>query len=342
MPSSTPTSANRSRPATGWLVAVVQAAVTLIAIAGLVLLIDWSEAIAGLGRVSPQAMLAAIGLAAFSQGLGAWRLSLILRDCGVGIGLRRSLEFTWIGLFAGNFLPATIGGDALFAVLMKRSGFPMGPGLIGLLYNRLVNVLLVLACVPVALALPELHWSAALPDGGSGLFRWLGWLVLAGLGLAILGLALSRHGPVARRLAASRIELRLPGLRGRPGLGLKALVLSMAMLGLGAWALLELARGMRPDFSYPAMWAVLVITLAAQILPLSINGIGVQETVFTVSLVQACGWTPADALGFSLLARLLGIAISLPGLSTTIRLLNLRKTPPAENRDPAIGSGPDT
>jgi hypothetical protein len=306
------------------LMIMVQAVVTVAAVAALLRLIDWAEVAAALLRVGAVPLLGACALAAVSQVVGAWRLSLILDGLGVRVGLRRSVTFTWVGLFAGNVLPATVGGDALFALLLGRFGFPVGAGLIGLVYNRLVNVAVVLLCTPMAMAVLGIDG----PHGWSRPGRVpMPLLAVAAAGLLALAAAawwLRRQPDRLRRLAmqAGTLLRQTLDLMRRPGLAAAATGLSLSMLALGAWALLWLAHALEPDFPYTAMWSILVIAMAAQILPLSINGIGVQEAVFTVCLVQAGGWVPADAVAFSLLTRLLGILISLPGLPATLRLLS--------------------
>ncbi|NYZ25054.1 flippase-like domain-containing protein, partial [Azospirillum oleiclasticum] len=160
-------------------VLAVQAAVTLAAVAALGWLVDWPGVLAALTRTDPAALLGALALAMLSQGLGAWRLSLVLDGLGLRLGLRRSLAFTWAGLFTGNVLPATVGADALFAVLLGRSGFPVGSGVIGIVYNRAVNVAVVLLCLPAALA--ALHVEASLGGRWAG-GRWAGGVGPAGSG----------------------------------------------------------------------------------------------------------------------------------------------------------------
>lgn len=313
------------------VILVLQLTVTLAAVAGLAVLVDWREATSALTRVGPAALAAAVVLAAASQVVGAWRLSLILGGCGVPVGFRRSVAFTWVGLFAGNVLPATIGADALYAVLIGRSGLPMGAGLFGLICNRIVNVLVILAVLPWTPLLLPVALDPALPDSGVMLAAAVGAAAAGSVTLAAGLLAWRRWRPNTGAVAWRRLlePLRLAaGLARRPEIGLLAVGCSLAMLATGAWALLWLANDLVPGMGYGAMLAVLAITLAAQVVPLSINGVGVQEAVFTLCLVQACGWSPADAAAFSLLARLLGIVLSLPGLPATVRILRRRDSGP--------------
>lgn len=313
----------------------VQAAVTLAAVAALAWLVDWPGVAAALTRTDPAALLGALALAMLSQGLGAWRLSLVLDGLGLRVGLRRSLAFTWAGLFSGNVLPATVGADALFAVLLGRSGFPVGSGVIGIVYNRVVNVVVVLLCLPAALA--ALHVEASLggrwPSGvePGALLALAAGLLAAGAAAAYGALRLARRRwPDATARAwtrGRRLLAELGGLLRRPALATAAAALSLAMLGLGAAALMVLARPLVPDFPYTAAWGLLVVVLAAQIAPLSINGLGVQEALFTLCLTQAAGWTTEDAVAYGLLVRLLTILTSLPGLPVALRLL--RRTPAA-------------
>lgn len=319
-------------------VLAVQAAVTLAAVAALGWLVDWPGVASALTRTDPAALLGALALAMLSQGLGAWRLSLVLDGLGLRLGLRRSLAFTWAGLFSGNVLPATVGADALFAVLLGRSGFPVGSGVIGIVYNRAVNVAVVLLCLPAALA--ALHVEASLGGRWAG-GRWAGGVEpLLALAVGLLAAAVAagfgalrlarRRWPEATARAwtrGRRLLAELGRLLRRPGLAAAAAALSLAMLGLGAAALMVLARPLVPDFPYATAWGLLVVVLAAQIAPLSINGLGVQEALFTLCLTQAAGWTAEDAVAYGLLVRLLTVLTSLPGLPVALRLLRRGPAP---------------
>lgn len=313
-------------------VLALQFAVTAAALAGLTFLIDWRDAAVALARVSPGAAVAAVALASASQVLGAWRLSLILGGCGVPVGFRRSVAFTWVGLFVGNVLPSTVGADVLYAVLLGRSGLPMGAGLFGLICNRAINVLVLLGFLAATPVLLPAVIDAGLPAWAERVPEWtLAGLPLVAVVAVVAAWRLYGAGMAAGRRLAGPLRL-VAGLVRQPGIGLVAVAASAAMLMVGAWALLWLARDLVPGMGFAAMLGVLAVTLAAQIVPLSINGIGVQEAVFTICLVQACGWTAPDAVAFSLLARLLGIAISLPGLPSALRVLRRPVTP----RTPAV------
>lgn len=315
--------------ARGFIVAV-QLAVTVAAITALAWLVDWRDAGAALVRIGPAAAAMAVVLAAASQVVGAWRLSVILGGCGVPVGFRRSVTFTWVGLFAANVLPATVGADALYALLLGRAGMSMGAGLFGLICNRVINVLVILSVLPwTPLLLPvAVDWIAPALPSWSTVWVLVGAMAIAAaaLGLGVLVWWRRRpRGTVPWHRLLEPVQLAL-GLARRPWIGFSAIACSYAMLGMGAWALLWLARDIVPNTDYASMLAVLALTLATQIVPLSINGIGVQEAVFTVVLVNACNWSPGDAAAFGILARVLGIAISLPGLPATLRILRRKDT----------------
>src|SRR5262245_28334182 len=53
-----------------------------------------------------------LGVIAGGQILYAWRWWLLLSAAGLDISLGAAIRSYWIGVFANNFLPSTIGGDA--------------------------------------------------------------------------------------------------------------------------------------------------------------------------------------------------------------------------------------
>src|SRR5262245_43621448 len=79
-----------------------------------------SELIAAARNISPLALLVTLGLLAFANGLAALRQSIILRALGIEVSLRQMLALNWMGLFANNFLPSSVGGDAAIAAVLQR------------------------------------------------------------------------------------------------------------------------------------------------------------------------------------------------------------------------------
>ena len=85
--------------------------------------IDWTQ-FARTVRTIPSQLLATGLLVAFlGQLLCAWRLRVLLHAQSINVRYGFNVRLTFLGLFAGNFLPSTIGGDALKIVLLARRGY---------------------------------------------------------------------------------------------------------------------------------------------------------------------------------------------------------------------------
>lgn len=240
----------------------------------------------------------------------ALRWSVILDTLGTPRGFRATFPPVMIGLFFGQALPASIGGDIMRMWLARNIGLPLSVAISSVVVDRLSGLLPLLMLVTAGL--PGLFYLPL----GKGVASGVVLIVAAGyFGFAV---ALSGHLVPAR---LERIKL-VRGLR-QFSLDLRATLLSsraaIPVLGYGllnqignALVIFVLAKGI--GLSVTVATCLLIVPLAnlLQTLPISIAGWGVREAFF----VLAFGWfgtAPEKALTISVLFGLLGIVVSLPG-----------------------------
>ncbi|MGB4866592.1 MAG: lysylphosphatidylglycerol synthase transmembrane domain-containing protein [Hyphomicrobium sp.] len=287
------------RWATPWRLA--QAAVSLGLIGWMVSTVDKSM-LAAAAVLDPVIFLLAALLFASAQIFGGLRLATLFPG---EVTPRDAVVMTWAGYFLSNFLPGTIGGDVYKAVRLKSAGMTLPAAAGGLLLDRLLNtvVLVILAALtaaPVVLAMaggidPRLAAIAGLA---------LAAIAAAGVHMArrqsrigeIMTLA---AGPFARLLAS-------------PGRLVTAVILSICNIGVAIIAQWIVARELGLGISLLEMAGISAVVTLLVMVPVSLNGLGLQEASFIVLLTQA-GVAQESALLFSILVRMLIVVASIVG-----------------------------
>jgi glycosyltransferase 2 family protein len=265
-------------------------------------------------------LFVSFGLYAVSAVAGAWQWALILRGVGVGATWGEVSRLYHIGLFFNNFLPANIGGDAWKILdLGARDGRRAGV-LAATMLDRLIGLaaLTVLGCLAMGVAaatnVPLPQVAFVLAPIGAGLFAILAALLSRRLGALLVGLAgrlgLDRlAGPLTRFTDdLARLRPRVAWLNG-------VFVLSLGIQALRLVTHLAAARGLGLDLRVAASLQLLVLipVLALSLtLPISINGIGLRESI-SASLLTWAGLAAPQAVAMELAAYLVQVAYSLVG-----------------------------
>lgn len=287
---------------------ILQSVGTLLAFLLLLLLLkeeDGTGVLVALRQIKPANLLWVALLFAISRVAVTWRWHVLLRSAGIKIRFKDSLALTFMGLFATNFLPTTIGGDVVRLVGIMQMGYDRAVSLASLAADRLVGMAGMFMTVPFGLT-----------DS---------WNVLQNIPVKIFFFA--RFDKLVaffkRTLASFSIWFR------KPTSLLAALAFTwihmLCLFGsiyifvdnLGAHASFWLIAG---------LWSV---TYFITLVPISINGYGVQEVVFTLLLSEVVGFVPSVAATIALLIRAYFLLSSLPGaifLPSILSLLAKQKT----------------
>lgn len=259
-----------------------------------------------------------VGLLAFavSNILGGCQWNLLLRAQGIHIGFKRAIILYYVGLFFSNFLPANIGGDVMKVVDVYRSSGKGGGAVAATLIDRATGLamLALMACV------------AAVPTysvlGGEPFLLLIPLFFLFFLGGALM--ILSRRAaawslrmigrlPVRWfRVKAESIVAAIFQYRATRRTLLAALLIALPVQTLRILVHYFAARSIGIDA--PAVYFFLFIPIVAVFiaLPISINGIGVRETL-GVFLYAMIGIQQELAFSISFLAYIIGVLVSLAG-----------------------------
>lgn len=296
------------------LATTLRAAVSL-SILGFMLSHISTEALLVRARDAAWLELAGVGLLFLSMPLlVALRWRLLAGWLGLAVRAGLMVRAVFLGLFAGQLLPSSVGSDVVRGWVLARQTGRAGLVAASVVTDRLiglsgVSLLLVLAyglSVREALGAPQIIVAAAA-------------LVAAASVAAVLAAVTGR--PASLRNLALRL-FRPLGMAGVRGASAQGLVLAIGV-ALAIHAAVTLAAALSAaaygiDASPRAWLAIIPLTVIAAALPISINGWGVREGVI-VALAAGQGIAPGDALLVSLTLGAGNVLASLPGAVLLVR-----------------------
>lgn len=280
---------------------------SVLALVLLIILIEEEgdgELFSAIRRVSLGFFLLALIALLVSRLFAAARWYVLLKSAGVNISLSRAIMLTFTGNFSSNFLPTTIGGDVVRLTGAMQLGYDRAICLASLVADRLIGM------AGMALALP-LGLIPVLSSNNTVLQS-----------LAISGLFQKGLDFIKRTFESFSIWLKKP------------LALTSSMLAtLGNMIFIYLALyllllGINHQVSYWLVAGLYTLTYFVTLVPISINGLGVQELSLTFLLTQYGGLTSSESATIAFLTRLLFIVTSLPGaffLPTILAAINKEK-----------------
>jgi hypothetical protein len=270
---------------------------TLLSIGLLLYLLSqqgWSEILLAIRQISWWRFVLSFILVMISRFAVAGRWHTLMHSAGTGITPPQSLRLTFAMLFASNFLPTTIGGDVVRLAGAIRLGFDEAVSVASLVVDRLVGMAGMATALPFAIPglITQSLSSTASPSLASA---WLHPLVQK----------LRRF--FQEILQAISIWLKKPAsLLGSYGFTWVHMLSTFTTV----WLLLT---GMGEQISFWMVMGLWSLTYFVTLLPISINGMGVQELAMTYFYVAIGGISPASGLTLAFLMRILQMVASLPG-----------------------------
>ncbi len=200
------------------------------------------------------------------------------------------MALTFTGLFANNFLPTTIGGDVLRLAGAMQLGYDRAVSLASLAADRIVGMLGVCFTVPLGL-IPTLH---ILGHGVTQSFIWSTLFTKA-------------TDFIKRTLQTFSIWLRRPwALLAALGCTWGHMLCNFLML----YILIEGLGGHVGFWLIAGLWS---LAYFVTLIPISINGLGVQELSQTFLFSSVGGLSTPVSLTIAVLFRAFYIAASLIG-----------------------------
>ncbi len=275
---------------------------TLLALVLLIYLLSqqgWYEIIYAFRQVPLWRFLLALGLTFISRFAVTGRWHILLRSAEINIPFSQTLQITFAGLFASNFLPTTIGGDVIRLGGVIRFGYDRAISLASLVVDRLVGMAgMGMAALTLIFSLPALFHALKLSFPASIVVMQAGWWYRTNERL---------KGAFIHILDALRLWL------SQPKSILEALgftwVHMLCVFG-SIWILLPGLGETMPFWQIAGLWA---LTYFVTLLPISVNGLGVQELSMTFFFTTFGGISTTNALTIALFMRILPMFASLPG-----------------------------
>jgi uncharacterized protein (TIRG00374 family) len=251
---------------------------------------------------------------------GAVLWSLILRGTGITAPRREIFRLYFIGLFFNNFLPANIGGDAYKIVDLGRHERRPLAVFCATLLDRLLGLGALCGLALVFLGIAAL---LDIPLPGQALLLLPVALLIAAVVAALLSRRLGRRLPeVFARLRLPAVGEKIARISGEFGAyrrrilwlhGILLLSVCVQALRMLTHILVALGLGYALGGEQMMQLMVLVPLLAVSLtLPITINGIGLRETV-SAKLLTWAGLAEPHAVAMEVAAYLVQVVFSLQG-----------------------------
>jgi uncharacterized membrane protein YbhN (UPF0104 family) len=278
---------------------------TLISLALLVYLLGsqgWPDIWQAVQSIPPTHFGIAIGLMLLSRLSVVGRWYVLVKAAGQNMTLIETTRLVFAGLFASNFLPTTIGGDVIrLAGAVRRNN---NPSVItaSLLADRLIGMAGMVSLLPVGL--PYLLATSVASISGESLTS-----------LCVVGIKtrIDRWWNKGRDFIGLTSKALLIWIR-KPTSLLIALLCTyghQAALFTTIWILFQ---GMGQNITWWMVAGLWIFNYFITVLPISINGLGVQELSIAYIYSQFGGVSTDSSLVMAILIRVLYIIASLPGV----------------------------
>jgi uncharacterized membrane protein YbhN (UPF0104 family) len=224
----------------------------------------------------------------------------LLRSAKVRVSWRRAFILTFAGLFASNFLPTTVGGDVIRITGVAQVSERRTAYVTSVFADRIVGLLGMAMALPLGVGPLFTYFQAQ----GLALFPLAGataslpWLARIRLRVqrvvqAIFeSLRLWKQDPVSILLAFASTWVVMLGRFGSIWILLHALGQSIGLGTIGG------------------LWS---FTYFLTLIPISINGLGLQEVSMTFIYVALGGVSTASILPTAILVRVMDTLVSVPG-----------------------------
>jgi uncharacterized protein (TIRG00374 family) len=264
-----------------------------------------------------------IGLALLLQFLG---IALSAAKWGMLLKARnRDQPYGWllstylVGQFANNFLPTTVGGDAVRVVQLGKRVNSFSQASASVFIDRLTGFLALSLIANMALVLTYVGL------GGYQFFTSIpfyiatvGFTIAAILAVAMcfsapwLQQKFGAYVPQFAQYPLQRITTSLADFFPQGGWLIVVLAMSLSFQSL--WVIINAVCGMALDIQAPLLIYALMapITDVVGLIPVFVNNMGARELVFTLYLTQI-GVSPATALALAFLILSVRLVVSILG-----------------------------
>jgi len=258
-------------------------------------------------------LVCGLATAAFGVVLSAWRWQHVLTVYGIIVPLRKLTSHYFAGQFVGNVLPSTIGGDVLRVTRLSTGIGSRRIAFGSVALERLTGFV----ALPI-LVLAGFALRPSLLDHGRA------WIALALAGAAVVALVVillvAGHPRLAGRFRDHENWMRFIGavhegvdrMRREPGLAGQAIGTALVYQLSTIVVVWCAVHTLGVEIPTAAVLAFAPAVAMAQVLPLSISGLGVREGMLVV-LLHPLGVPSGRAVAVGLLWYALMLVVSICG-----------------------------
>jgi glycosyltransferase 2 family protein len=249
-----------------------------------------------------------LGIVANAIGGLAWRP--LLSALGIKLGKREFIRTYLLGLFFALFTPGGLGSDAIRTYELKRM---TGKGMFGfgsIITSRILSLfaLLLLGLVMSVIFQPNLQSTKIV----IGIFAVSVLLLLVSVSMILFW----RHRRKNLKTSTNSLYTQIYDLVGafmrKPGAVIFSTIMYVLHHLVVVLAICVGATAVDIDVPIKSMFALVPLARAAALLPISINGFGIQESVVLI-LMRQIGIPPEVAIIISLLGHLVLVPVPLFG-----------------------------
>ncbi len=286
--------------------------------------VDIQDAFTTLADTNPTYLIVALFIAVGDRILMAYKWNILLKANGIKISLLHVTNTYLITTFLGLFLPATVGGDALRAYAVAKGGHKTSDVVSSIIVERALGFIALFIFVLVSIVLTVFVFGQSFFSGIWNLF----WIFVALLVVFSAAIYISLNEKILRRLTSlfqnqtirnHKIFKKLGEVYQsyrtyQDNLSLLIVFLLLSLLEnlfpLFWTYFLSLAFGIEVPLLY--FFILIPIVLALVRLPISLDGIGLQEGAY-VYFLSLIGVPKSGALLLGLASHILAIISVLPG-----------------------------
>jgi uncharacterized membrane protein YbhN (UPF0104 family) len=255
---------------------------------------DWEEILASIRLVPVWRFAVAICLIIISRSAVLFRWHILLRSAGIPIKFRDSARITFAGLFASNFLPTTIGGDVVRLAMVLRLGSDTVISTASLVVDRIIGMagMATAASIGLLAVFGTAYEVSMIEIQKVSAFAGL-WSKMKGLVLQVL----------------ESLKLWLSSPRGLFYAFFCTWIHQLCIYGI-VWIMLS---GLGEPITFGLTAGLWSLTYFVTLLPISINGFGLQEISMIAIFTTFGGVSIGAAATAALMIRTLQMLASLPG-----------------------------
>jgi glycosyltransferase 2 family protein len=288
--------------------------------------LDFQNLISIFPRINYTHLFLAFIIAIGDRILMAYKWNLLLKAKGIRIPLVNITGVYLITTFLGLFLPATVGGDALRTYSVARDGHRASDVLSSIIIERVLGFLALFVFVLVSIVVSLIVFGESFFSG----IWYLFWFFLILLVVSLIAIHISLNNSILRLLKSFFYRQNKIKHSNKVIMKLAEVYQSYKsfqhqMVVLFIFFFLSLIENLFPlfwtfsialafDINVPLLYFFILIPIVLVLvrIPISFDGIGIQEGAF-VFFLSLIGVVKSEAFLLGLFSHLIGILSVVPG-----------------------------